>query len=80
MTKTRPKHIFCWHVTVYFQQIKAYDLADAEGEWNILHHARWGGFDAPLNCARHQPGGRDGGLRQEPLTDVSQTFIYFYAI
>lgn len=48
----------------------AYDLADAEGEWNILHHARWGGFDAPLNCARHQPGGRDGGLRQEPLTEV----------
>ena len=51
--------------------MKAYDLADAEGEWNILHHARWGGFDAPLNCARHQPGGRDGGLRQEPLTEVS---------
>jgi len=54
----------------FYKTIKAYDLADAEGEWNILHHARWGGFDAPLNCARHQPGGRDGGLRQEPLTEV----------
>ena len=55
--------------------MKAYDLADAEGEWNILHHARWGGFDAPLNCARHQPGGRDGGLRQEPLTEVRIRFL-----
>jgi hypothetical protein len=48
----------------------AYDLADAEAEWNILHHARWGQFDAPLNCARHQPGGRDGGLRSEPMSEV----------
>ena len=60
-----------------YKTIEAYDLADAEGEWNILHHARWGGFDAPLNCARHQPGGRDGGLRQEPLTEVSIRFFIF---
>ena len=53
---------------------KAYDLADAEAEWNILHHARWGQFDAPLNCARHQPGGRDGGMRSEPLNDVRIVF------
>merc|ERR1711972_753266 len=45
----------------------AYDLADAEGSWNILHHARWGNFDAALNCERHQPGGRDGAMRQENL-------------
>lgn len=47
----------------------AYDLADAETEWNILHHARWGQFDAPLNCERHQPGGRDGAMRQEKISE-----------
>ena len=51
-------------------QLLKVDLADAEAEWNILHHARWGQFDAPLNCARHQPGGRDGGLRSEPMSEV----------
>jgi len=49
----------------------AYDLADAETEWNILHHARWGQFDAALNCERHQPGGRDGAMRQEKLSEPS---------
>jgi hypothetical protein len=48
----------------------AYDLADAEGEWNILHHARWGQFDSALNCARHQPGGRDAAMRTEPISEV----------
>lgn len=49
----------------------AYDLSDAEGEWNILHHARWGQFDSSLNCERHQPGGRDGAMRQEKLTEAT---------
>jgi len=48
----------------------AYDLADAENEWNILHHARWGQFDSALNCARHQPGGRDAAMRAEPISEV----------
>ena len=45
-------------------------MADAEGEWNILHHARWGQFDSALNCARHQPGGRDAAMRTEPISEV----------
>lgn len=47
----------------------AYNLADWENEWNILHHARWGGFDAPLNCMRHQPGGRDNAMRTERFSE-----------
>ena len=60
----------CRRVSFRDKPLKAYDLADAEGEWNILHHARWGQFDSALNCARHQPGGRDAAMRTEPISEV----------
>jgi hypothetical protein len=46
------------------------DLSEREAEWNVLHNVRWGQFDSSLNCERHQPGGRDGAMRQEKLTEV----------
>lgn len=47
----------------------AYDLADMESEWNILHHQRWGQFDQQLNCKVHTAT-RDGALRMEKISEV----------
>lgn len=48
----------------------AYDLADAETAWNILHHERWGMFDQDLNCLRHSASPiRAAEDRSERLTD-----------
>ena len=41
----------------------AYDLSDAEREWNILHHAKWGNFDLEMNCVRVGGGAADRGER-----------------
>jgi len=41
----------------------AYDLSDAEREWNILHHAKWGNFDLDMNCVRVGGGGTERGER-----------------
>lgn len=49
----------------------AYDLADMESEWNILHHQRWGQFDQQLNCKVHTAT-RDGALRIEKISEAEE--------
>ncbi|CBY20347.1 unnamed protein product [Oikopleura dioica] len=36
----------------------AYDLKDLEFSWNVLHHARWAGFDAKGSCYAGAPEDR----------------------
>jgi hypothetical protein len=41
----------------------AYDLADNENTWNILHHQRWGQFDQEANCRSATARAADRGER-----------------
>jgi hypothetical protein len=50
----------------------ANDLSEKESQWNVLHSVRWGKFDSSLNCEIHQPGGRDGAMRQEKISQVKK--------
>ena len=45
----------------------AYGLRDAELNWNILHHARWGGFDKD-NCLAYR-NGRSATDRTEKISE-----------
>jgi len=49
----------------------AYDLADVENDWNILHHQRWGQFDQDMNCRIHTKG-KDGAARTEKISEPVQ--------
>lgn len=50
----------------------AYDMKEAEFNWNVLHHKLWGGFDQS-QCLAHTQGGRSGDLRGEKFTEPTQS-------